>query len=76
MSLPERLGLKGKPIYLMDGTAFLFRGFYASGNMQRSDGFHTGAIFILTRLLLRILKLEQPAYFGFIMDGRGPNFRH
>ena len=76
MSLPERLGLKGKPIYLMDGTAFLFRGFYASGKMQRSDGFHTGAIFILTRLLLRILKLEQPAYFGFIMDGRGPNFRH
>lgn len=76
MSLSSRLGLKGKPVYLMDGTAFVYRGYYASGNMQRSDGFHTGAIYILSRLLFKILKAEQPFYFAFIMDGKGPNFRH
>lgn len=76
MSIASRLGLKGAPIYLMDGTAFLFRSFYASGNMQSASGHPTGAIYILGRLLLKILKSEQPAYFAFILDGKGPHFRH
>lgn len=76
MSLAARLGLSQAPVYLMDGTAFLFRSFYAGGNMQNSDGIPTGAVYILTRLLLKILKSEEPAYFAFIMDGKGPHFRH
>ena len=61
---------------MMDGTAFLFRSFYASGNMQSASGDPTGAIYILGRLLLKILKTEQPAYFAFVLDGKGPHFRH
>ena len=61
---------------MMDGTAFLFRSFYASGNMQSASGHPTGAIYILGRLLLKILKTEQPAYFAFVLDGKGPHFRH
>ena len=76
MSVVSRSGLEGTPIYLMDGTAFLFRSFYASGNMQSAGGHPTGAIYILARLLLKILKSEQPAYFAFILDGKGPHFRH
>ncbi len=76
MSVKERLGLTTEPLYLMDGSAFIFRAFYAMQSMQRSDGFPTNALFILTRILLKILKEEQPTYFGFILDGRGKNFRH
>ncbi len=61
---------------MMDGTAFLFRSFYASGNMQNASGHPTGAIYILGRLMLKILKTEQPAYFAFVLDGKGPHFRH
>ena len=60
----------------MDGTAFIFRGFYAYQNMARSDGFPTNALFITTRIVLKLLREEKPVRFAFIMDGKGPNFRH
>lgn len=41
MSLKQRLGFTKEPLYLMDGTAFLYRGFFANANMNRSDGLPT-----------------------------------
>lgn len=76
MSLKQRLGLETEPLFLMDGTAFIYRGFYANRTLQRSDGYPTNALYVTTRILLRILREERPAYFAFIMDGRGKNFRH
>ena len=65
-----------EPLWLMDGTAFVFRGFYANQSLTRSDGMPTGAVYIVARILLRILREEQPSHFAFMMDGRGKNFRH
>ncbi len=76
MSLTQRLGLRGDPLWLMDGSAFIFRGFYAYQSMQRSDGFPTNALFIVTRILLRLLREERPTNFCFVLDGKGPTFRH
>ncbi len=76
MSLRERLGLKGDPLFVMDGNAFLFRGFFAHANMTRSDGFPTGALSIVARVLLKIFREENPKYFAFILDGHGRHFRH
>ncbi|MFV0421901.1 DNA polymerase I [Oleidesulfovibrio sp.] len=76
MSLKERLGLDKEPIYLIDGSAFIFRGFYAFQNMQRSDGLPTNALFIVLRIVLKLLREENPTYVGFFMDGKGPTFRH
>jgi len=76
MSLKERLGLTDDPLFLMDGSAFIYRGFFANRNMQRSDGFPTNALVVVTRVLLRILREEDPRYFVFVKDGRGKNFRH
>ena len=28
------------------------------------------------RILMRILREEQPKHFAFVLDGHGPNFRH
>lgn len=76
MSLKTRLGLDTDPIFLMDGSAFIFRGFFANRNMQRSDGFPTNALVVVSRILLRILRSERPRYFVFVQDGKGKNFRH
>jgi DNA polymerase I len=78
MSLRARLDLSGQadPLFLVDGTSFLYRGFYAYPDLKRSDGLPTNAIFIVLRILLRILKEERPKYLGFFMDGKGPTFRH
>ena len=74
MSIKQRFDQE--PIYLMDGSAFVYRGFYANQSMQRSDGFPTSALFIVARILMRILREEQPKHFAFVLDGHGPNFRH
>ncbi len=65
-----------EPLFLVDGTSFLYRGFYAYPDLKRSDGMATGAIFIVLRILLKILREEKPKYLGFFMDGKGPTFRH
>lgn len=74
MSIKERFS--AEPLYLMDGSAFVYRGFYANQSMQRSDGFPTSALFIVARILMRILREEQPSHFAFVLDGHGPHFRH
>lgn len=77
MSLKARLNLDDRdPLFVVDGTSFLYRGFYAFPDLKRSDGMPTGAIYIVLRILLRILKDERPRYLGFFMDGKGPTFRH
>lgn len=76
MSLKQRLGFEVEPLYLMDGTAFLYRGFFANANMSRSDGLPTGALYIVGRVLLKLFKEERPEYFAFILDGPGKHFRH
>ncbi|HDQ39483.1 MAG TPA: DNA polymerase I [Desulfonatronum sp.] len=76
MLLAQRLNLDKDPIFLIDGTSFLYRGFYAYPDLKRSDGFPTNALFIVLRMLLRLRREERPAYAGFFMDGPGPTFRH
>ncbi len=73
---PKALAWDKGPIYLMDGTAFVYRSYYAKENMQRSDGFPTSAIFGITRILLRLLRDESPDRIAFVLDGKGQHFRH
>ena len=76
MSLPSPFSPKDEPVFLMDGSAFIHRGFHVSRNLQRADGFPTGTIFLVSRMLLRILRQEHPHWFAFVKDGKGRNFRH
>ncbi len=76
MSLRERLRFSTEPVFLMDASAYVFRSFYANQNMSRADGFATNVLFSVFRMLLKIIREEQPEYFAFILDGRGKNFRH
>ncbi len=76
MSLKERLKFGQEPVYLIDGSAFFYRGFYAFRDMTRSDGFPTNALFVVLRLLIKILREERPRHVAFVLDGPGKNFRH
>ena len=69
-------GVDSDKIYLIDGSAFIYRAFYAQREMTRSDGFPTNSIFIVTRLILKILRERRPKMMVFVVDGKGKNFRH
>ena len=76
MSLQTRLGLRTEPLFLIDGHAFIYRGFYAYPDFKRSDGFPTSAMYIIFKLVLRLLREEKPSHLVFVTDGRGPTFRN
>lgn len=76
MPVRQRLNFTEEPAFLMDGSAYIFRSFYANQNMTRSDGMATNVLYMVLRMLLKIIREESPAYLGFIIDGRGKNFRH
>jgi len=63
-------------IYLIDGSAFLYRAFHAIRSLSTSTGHPTNATFGFTRILLKLLKDKQPGYAGVFFDVKGPTFRH
>ncbi|WP_321418115.1 DNA polymerase I [uncultured Desulfobacter sp.] len=63
-------------IYLIDGSAFLYRAFHAIRSLATSKGHPTNATFGFTRILLKLLKDKHPPYAGVFFDVKGPTFRH
>lgn len=76
MSIAQQFFPSVTPLYLFDASAFIYRGFYAYSSMQRKDGFPTSAIYNITRVLLKLLRTEDPRYFAFVLDGVRESFRH
>ncbi len=74
--LKERFKWEREPVFLIDGSSFIYRAFYAYPGLKTSTGFPTNAIFILLRIILKLLKEQRPEYACFIIDGKGETFRH
>ena len=63
--------------YLVDGSAFVFRAFYAiRQELTTSNGVPTNAVFGFKNMLQKLVRQEQPAYLAVVFDERGPTFRH
>jgi len=75
MTLATRLGFSKTPLFLVDGSAYIYRGYHAFRDLARSDGFPTSALFMIFRLLFKILKEQEPRHLVFFLDGKGPTFR-
>ncbi|MCP4399807.1 MAG: DNA polymerase I, partial [bacterium] len=63
-------------MYLIDGTAQVYRAFYAVRELSTSNGFPTNAIFGFIRMLTKLIQDEAPQYLGVTFDLAGPTFRH
>ncbi len=66
----------GKQIYLIDGSAYIYRAYHAIRSLSNATGFPTNAIFGFTRMLLKLIEERQPPYLGMFFDAKGPTFRH
>ncbi len=65
-----------KEIYLIDGSSYIYRAFYAMRNLNNSKGLPTNAVYILTRMLIKLIKDKAPEHMVFVLDPRGPTHRH
>src|SRR4030043_1108950 len=62
-------------LFLVDGSSYIFRAFYAIRHLSNSKGLPTNAIFGFTQMLLKVLKEHQPDYLAVIFDSKAPTFR-
>ncbi|MCX8164142.1 MAG: 5'-3' exonuclease [Aquificaceae bacterium] len=64
-----------KVLHLLDGSAFLYRSFFALPPLSTSKGFPTGAIYGFMRAIFALLKTEKPCYFAIAFDMPKPTKR-
>jgi DNA polymerase-1 len=62
--------------FLIDGTAFCYRAFYAIRVLSTSDGRPTNAVYGFARMLQALLEKERPDYLAVAFDVGKPTFRH
>lgn len=65
-----------KIIYIIDGTAYIYRAYHAIRELRASSGFPTNAIFGFTRTMLKLVEDRKPLNAVMLFDTKGPNFRH
>ena len=65
-------------LYIMDGHGLIYRAYYAfiKRPLVTTKGENTSAIFGFMRMLLRLLKDENPRYLACVFDSKGKTFRH
>ena len=65
-----------KTLYLIDGTAYVYRAFHAIRSLANSRGMPTNAVFGFTRMLIKLIQDRKPEYAVMLFDAKGPTFRH
>jgi len=67
---------KDRPrLYLIDGSSYIFRAFYAIRPLSNSKGLPTNALYGFIRMILKLIKDEKPDKVGIIFDTEAPTFR-
>lgn len=62
-------------LYLIDGSSYVFRAYYAIRHLSNSKGFPTNAVYGFTAMLFKFLKDYEPTHLGIVFDSKGKTFR-
>ncbi len=62
-------------LFLIDGSSYLYRAFFAIGHLSNTRGLPTNATYGFTQMLLKLLKDHRPDYLAVIFDSKAPTFR-
>ena len=65
-----------KTVYLIDGSAYIYRAYHAIRGLTNSKGLPTNAVFGFTRMLIKLIEDRSPEYVAMFFDAKGPTFRH
>lgn len=63
-------------LYLIDGSAYIYRAFFALPPLSNSKGLQTNAVYGFTTMLLKVLREHRPDYVAVVFDEAGPTHRH
>ncbi len=62
-------------IYLVDGSGYIFRAFFALPHLTTSRGMPTNAVYGFTRMLVKLLKDARPSHIAVVFDSPKKGFR-
>ncbi|MGH9893016.1 MAG: 5'-3' exonuclease, partial [bacterium] len=74
--MPSSASPGRQTLYLIDGSAYVYRAFFALPPLSNSQGFQTNAVYGFTTMLLKILREHQPDCLAVAFDEKGPTLRH
>jgi len=63
-------------LFLVDGSSYIFRAFFAIPSLTNAAGLPTNAIFGFTNILLKFLKQYKPEYVAVALDAGRVTFRN
>ena len=63
-------------VYLIDGSSYIFRAFFALPPLTNSSGLPTQAIYGFTTMTLKFLKTHRPEYMAVVLDAGRETFRN
>lgn len=65
-----------EPVYLIDGSAYIYRAYHAVAPLSNSAGLPTHAVLGFTNILLRVIREKNPRFLALAFDVKGATFRH
>lgn len=63
-------------VYLIDGSSYIFRAFFALPPLSNASGLPTHAIYGFTTMTLKFLKTYRPEYLAVVLDAGRETFRN
>lgn len=62
-------------LYLIDGSSYIYRAYYAIRHLSSPKGFPTNALYGFTQMLLKVLKDRSPDHVAVVFDHGRQTFR-
>src|SRR5512134_2783329 len=66
---------KPKKLWLVDGSSYLYRAFFALPPLSTTTGIPTGAVLGVLNMVNKLLREENPELIAVVMDAPGRTFR-
>ena len=66
---------QSKRLYLIDGSSYIYRAYFAIRHLSNSKGFATNAVYGFINMLLKVVREEGPDHLAVVFDAPGPTFR-
>ena len=63
-------------IYLIDGSAYIYRAYHAIAPLTNSKGVATNAVLGFIKMVQKLINENGPKYLAVTFDSKGPVFRH
>jgi DNA polymerase I len=64
-----------KRLYLIDGSSYIYRAYFAIRHLSNSKGFATNAVYGFINMLLKVVREQAPDHLAVVFDAKGPTFR-